>query len=74
MRWRSAGVAIETSCRAGLCGTCKVRYLSGEVEHSDCILGDDEKSTYLRHACRARPRGAGARSLNARGLLVEGET
>lgn len=42
-----AGVAIETSCRAGLCGTCKVRYLSGEVEHNDCILGDDEKSTCL---------------------------
>jgi ferredoxin-NADP reductase len=42
-----AGVAIETSCRAGLCGTCKVRYLSGEVEHNDCILGDDEKQEYL---------------------------
>lgn len=42
-----AGVAIETSCRAGLCGTCKVRYLSGEVEHNDCILGDEEKQEYL---------------------------
>ena len=42
-----AGVAIETSCRAGLCGTCKVRYLSGEVEHNDCILGEDEKREYL---------------------------
>ena len=42
-----AGVAIETSCRAGLCGTCKVRYVSGEVEHNDCILGDDEKQEYL---------------------------
>src|SRR3984893_11208134 len=42
-----AGVAIETSCRAGLCGTCKVRYVSGEVEHNACILGDDEKQEYL---------------------------
>jgi ferredoxin-NADP reductase len=42
-----AGVAIETSCRAGLCGTCKVRYLSGDVEHNDCILSDDEKQKYL---------------------------
>jgi vanillate O-demethylase ferredoxin subunit len=42
-----AGVAIETSCRAGLCGTCKVRYLSGDVDHQDCILGDDEKREYL---------------------------
>lgn len=42
-----AGVVIETSCRAGLCGTCKVRYLSGEVEHNDCILSDDEKGEFL---------------------------
>jgi ferredoxin-NADP reductase len=42
-----AGVAIETSCRAGLCGTCKVRYLSGDVEHNDCILADNEKQEYL---------------------------
>lgn len=48
-----AGVPIETSCRAGLCGTCKVRYLSGEVEHNDCILGDDEKREYLT-ACVSR--------------------
>jgi ferredoxin-NADP reductase len=48
-----AGVAIETSCCAGLCGTCKVRYLEGEVEHNDCILSDDEKSEYLT-ACVSR--------------------
>ena len=42
-----AGVAIETSCRAGWCGTCTVRDLSGEVEHNVCILGDDEKQEYL---------------------------
>ncbi|MCY0386994.1 PDR/VanB family oxidoreductase [Robbsia sp. Bb-Pol-6] len=42
-----AGVAIETSCRAGLCGTCKVRYLSGTVEHQDCILSDEEKTQFL---------------------------
>lgn len=44
---RDAGVAIETSCCAGLCATCKVRYLEGEVDHNDFILGDDEKSEYL---------------------------
>ncbi|MGI4857437.1 MAG: PDR/VanB family oxidoreductase [Janthinobacterium lividum] len=42
-----AGVAIETSCRAGLCGTCKVRYTSGTVEHNDCILSDEEKTMFL---------------------------
>jgi ferredoxin-NADP reductase len=44
---QDAGVAIETSCCAGLCATCKVRYLEGEVEHNDFILGEDEKSEYL---------------------------
>jgi ferredoxin-NADP reductase len=42
-----AGVYVETSCRAGLCGTCKTRYLSGKVEHNDCILSDDEKDEFL---------------------------
>jgi vanillate O-demethylase ferredoxin subunit len=44
---QDAGVAIETSCCAGLCATCKVRYLEGEVDHNDFILGEDEKSEYL---------------------------
>jgi vanillate O-demethylase ferredoxin subunit len=44
---QGAGVAIETSCCAGLCATCKVRYLEGEVVHNDFILGEDERSEYL---------------------------
>ncbi len=44
---QDAGVAIETSCCAGLCATCKVRYLEGEVVHNDFVLGEDEKSEYL---------------------------
>ncbi|GJH27206.1 PDR/VanB family oxidoreductase [Caballeronia novacaledonica] len=48
-----AGVAMETSCCAGLCGTCKVRYLQGEVEHNDCIMSDEEKAEFLT-ACVSR--------------------
>ncbi|HYS67857.1 MAG TPA: PDR/VanB family oxidoreductase [Paraburkholderia sp.] len=44
---QEGGVVIETSCCAGLCATCKVRYLEGEVEHNDFILGEDEKGEYL---------------------------
>jgi vanillate O-demethylase ferredoxin subunit len=44
---QEAGVAIETSCCAGLCATCKVRYLEGEVDHNDFILGEDERREYL---------------------------
>ena len=44
---RAAGVAVDTSCEAGLCATCKVRYLSGTVEHADSILDDSERAEFL---------------------------
>lgn len=44
---RSAGVAIETSCEAGLCATCKVHYLSGEVDHQDYILDEEDRQRFL---------------------------
>ncbi|WP_229411175.1 MULTISPECIES: PDR/VanB family oxidoreductase [unclassified Massilia] len=53
-------IRIETSCQAGLCATCKIRYLEGEVEHRDYILGDDEHGQFLT-ACVSRA---------ASGLLV----
>ena len=37
-----SGIDIPTSCQSGLCGTCKTRYISGDVDHGDCILSDDE--------------------------------
>jgi len=44
---QKAGYPVETSCESGLCGTCKVRYLDGEVDHQDYILDDSEKAQYL---------------------------
>ena len=44
---KAAGIAVQTSCEAGLCATCKVRYLSGEVEHQDCILDADDQQNFL---------------------------
>lgn len=49
------GVRIETSCQSGLCGTCKIRYLEGEVDHQDFILGDDEQGQWLT-ACVSRAK------------------
>lgn len=49
------GVAIETSCEAGLCATCKVRYLAGEVEHHDLVLSEQEHAEYLA-ACVSRAK------------------
>ena len=50
---QAVGVPVETSCCSGLCGTCKVRYLSGTVDHRDYILSDPEHAEYLT-ACVSR--------------------
>lgn len=50
---QQAGYGPDTSCLSGLCGTCRVRYLEGEVDHQDFILDDGEKSQYLT-ACVSR--------------------
>ena len=52
---RHAGITLETSCEAGLCATCKIRYLSGEVDHRDYILSDEEQKGFLT-ACVSRAR------------------
>jgi len=48
---RAAGVACETSCEAGLCATCKTRYLAGTPEHNDFILSDEERKTHVTICC-----------------------
>lgn len=52
-----AGVAIPTSCEAGLCATCKIGYLEGEVDHHDYILDDQEQRRFLT-ACVSRAKSA----------------
>ena len=42
-----AGIIIGTSCVSGLCGTCKVKYLSGAVDHRDFILSAEERQDHL---------------------------
>ncbi|MCY1158166.1 MAG: oxidoreductase [Citricoccus sp.] len=37
------GVRVLSSCRGGICGTCETHVVSGEVEHRDAILSEDEK-------------------------------
>ncbi|MFJ4208071.1 PDR/VanB family oxidoreductase [Paenarthrobacter sp. NPDC089675] len=39
----NAGVHLLTSCREGTCGTCEVSVLSGEPDHRDSILNDDDR-------------------------------
>lgn len=48
---RDAGVACESSCESGMCGTCKVRYLSGSPEHNDYVLSDEERREFVLICC-----------------------
>lgn len=50
-----AGLRVPTSCLSGLCGSCKVDYLEGDVEHNDYILSDEEKTRCLT-VCVSRAR------------------
>ncbi len=37
------GVAVDSSCREGICGTCETPVRSGSIVHRDFVLTDDEK-------------------------------
>jgi ferredoxin len=37
-----AGLYISSSCKEGICGSCKVRILGGQAEHRDNFLRNDE--------------------------------
>ncbi|MEM7223629.1 MAG: hydrogenase iron-sulfur subunit [Pseudomonadota bacterium] len=54
---KGAGYYIPNSCTVGLCGTCRVRFLAGEVDHQDMTLDGDEQSEYLT-TCVSRARSA----------------
>lgn len=54
-----AGFPIESSCRVGTCGTCKVHLISGEVlMHRDDALSSKEISHGIVLACQARCKSA----------------
>ncbi len=45
---KAEGFKIKTLCTSGRCGTCRVKYLSGKVDHRDEVLDDDERQTFLQ--------------------------
>lgn len=55
---RAAGVRIPAACENGLCGTCKIMKISGEVEmnHNGGIMDEEMDEGYIL-ACCSRPRG-----------------
>jgi vanillate O-demethylase ferredoxin subunit len=41
---RRDGVAVPFQCEGGICGTCRVRIVAGEIVHRDAALGARERS------------------------------
>lgn len=39
-----AGVRVLSSCRAGVCGTCEIAVLAGDVDHRDAILTPEDRA------------------------------
>ena len=48
---QQAGIDVASSCEAGVCGTCSVRYLSGEPVHNDFVLSDEERRENVLVCC-----------------------
>ena len=53
---RRHGVETRSSCELGYCGACLTRWLDGEPDHRDPILGDAARKTHLLICC-SRARG-----------------
>ena len=55
---RAAGVRIPAACESGLCGTCKIMKISGQVEmeHNGGILDEEIEEGYIL-ACCSKPLG-----------------
>jgi CDP-4-dehydro-6-deoxyglucose reductase, E3 len=52
-----AGASVVFGCRGGGCGTCKMRLISGRVEHGRCsaaVLPQEEKHYGWFLSCQAR--------------------
>ncbi len=54
-----AGIAVPCSCEQGICGTCEVRVLAGEVDHRDSIQSQAERAAnQSMMVCVSRARGS----------------
>jgi ferredoxin len=51
------GISMESTCRVGVCGTCKVKLISGEVfMEAEDGLDEDDKSNRMILPCVATPQ------------------
>ncbi|MBO1112843.1 cytochrome P450/oxidoreductase [Bordetella petrii] len=55
---RAANVDVQSDCEEGLCGSCEVRVLAGEVDHRDVVLTRTERATHAKMmSCCSRAAG-----------------
>jgi ferredoxin-NADP reductase len=48
---RRHGIETRTSCELGYCGACLTRYVAGDPDHRDPILGDKARETHMLICC-----------------------
>ena len=53
---RDNGIRAPSSCESGTCGSCRTTLCSGDVEHRDMVLSNDEKSSQIM-ICVSRTEG-----------------
>lgn len=55
---RAANIDVQSDCEEGLCGSCEVHVLSGQIDHRDVVLTRAERETNGRMmACCSRAAG-----------------
>jgi phthalate 4,5-dioxygenase reductase component len=52
---RANGCTVRSSCESGTCGSCRTALISGDVEHRDMVLLDDERESEIM-VCVSRAR------------------
>ena len=52
---RANGFTVRSSCESGTCGSCKTGMISGDVDHRDMVLTDDERVDHIM-PCVSRAR------------------
>lgn len=57
---RNAGVTVPTACLQGVCGSCVVTVLDGEVDHRDAVLSAEEQQDRM---CVCVSRACGGSTL-----------
>ena len=55
---RRINIDVPSDCGEGLCGSCEVRVLAGEVDHRDVVLTRSERHSHRKMmACCSRAKG-----------------